>query len=607
MKRYRLKVILLHMIAFLAGYTSIFACYPFSVAYFAAAYISDRMRYTLFPMILLGMTLSASLGQVIRYAIAMLFVLLVAGIFEAGKRRISRFVMAGLAGSSVLVASWMLEDELLMAFGEAILVMSLTILFSLLLESFLITNAADYETEILHGPGKQKMEESAEVFRKLAGCFSQMPSRQEGFAAEDRDRMSRQMEEGFCTQCSKCLECWEKNYYDTLTTTSDLFAVMEKQGEVGPEQVKGRMRTQCIRLHAYIGAMRQVFDRARNNLFWYNRLIENREAVAGQLTEMADIMTVVAGDIYDIGDEKDLSVRDRVDRELARQHIKVLKTSVTKKKNGRYEVYVTMHTKGGRCIAAREAARYLSAVLEVPMVPHKDSRHVINGETVTIAFVEDTAFRVLHGAAKAVKPGQQVSGDNYTFCRTDSGQAVACLSDGMGSGIRACRESEAVVELLERFLDAGFCKETALKMINSTMLLTDGEPSCSTIDVCAVDLYDGVCEFVKLGAAATYIRRDHWVEFVQSTSLPVGVDHKMAGETSKTKLFDGDFVVMVSDGIIDAIAEKKPEDYMEDLILKQKTSNPKEMANAILSDVLSQCAYSPEDDMTVLVLGVWKK
>lgn len=46
---------------------------------------------------------------------------------------------------------------------------------------------------------------------------------------------------------------------------------------------------------------------------------------------------------------------------------------------------------------------------------------------------------------------------------------------------------------------------------------------------------------------------------------------------------------------------------MEDLILKQKTSNPKEMANAILSDVLSQCAYSPEDDMTVLVLGVWKK
>ena len=31
-----------------------------------------------------------------------------------------------------------------------------------------------------------------------------------------------------------------------------------------------------------------------------------------------------------------------------------------------------------------------------------------------------------------------------------------CLSDGMGSGMDACRESEIVVELLEQFLDSGF-------------------------------------------------------------------------------------------------------------------------------------------------------
>lgn len=607
MKLYRLKIILLHMIAFLAGYTSVFACYPFSVAYFAAAYVSDRMRYTLFPMILLGMTLSADLGQVIRYAIAMLFVLLAAGVFEAGKRKSNRWIMAALAGSSVLVSAWMFEDELPTALGEALLVMSLTVLFSLLLESFLITDAPDRGAQIIHGPGRQRMEESAEVFRRLAGCFSQLPSRQDHFETEDRDRMSRQMEQDFCVQCSKCLECWEKNYYDTLTTTSDLFAVMEKEGRVGPEQVKGRMRTQCIRLRAYLNEMGQVFDRARTNLFWYNRLIENREAVAGQLTEMADMMSAVAEDIYDAAENTDISVCDRIDRELAARHIKVLKTSVTKKKNGRCEVYVTMRAKGGRCIASKELAGCLAAVLEVPMTPHKDSRRTVSSEDVTVAFVEDTAFRVLYGAAKAVKPGQQVSGDNYTFCRTDDGQAVACLSDGMGSGIQACRESEAVIELLERFLEAGFCKETALKMINSTMVLTDGEPNCSTIDVCAVDLYEGVCEFIKLGGAASYIKRDHWVEIVHAASLPVGVDYKTAGETSRTKLFDGDFVVLVSDGLLDAVAEKEPDDYMEGLLLGQKTENPKEMANAVLSEVLGQCNYNPQDDMTVLVLGIWKK
>ena len=38
-----------------------------------------------------------------------------------------------------------------------------------------------------------------------------------------------------------------------------------------------------------------------------------------------------------------------------------------------------------------------------------------------------------------------------------------CLSDGMGSGVEACRESEEVVELLEQFLESGFTQETAAK------------------------------------------------------------------------------------------------------------------------------------------------
>ena len=94
-----------------------------------------------------------------------------------------------------------------------------------------------------------------------------------------------------------------------------------------------------------------------------------------------------------------------------------------------------------------------------------------------------------------------------------------CLSDGMGSGMDACRESEIVVELLEQFLESGFSQETAARMVNSALVLNGREGMFSTVDICAVDLYTGICEFLKAGAAATFIRRDHWVEAISSESL----------------------------------------------------------------------------------------
>ena len=55
--------------------------------------------------------------------------------------------------------------------------------------------------------------------------------------------------------------------------------------------------------------------------------------------------------------------------------------------------------------------------------------------------------------------------------RKTGGRFVMCLSDGMGSGMEACKESETVVELLEQFMESGFSQETAAKMVNSALVL----------------------------------------------------------------------------------------------------------------------------------------
>ena len=72
----------------------------------------------------------------------------------------------------------------------------------------------------------------------------------------------------------------------------------------------------------------------------------------------------------------------------------------------------------------------------------------------------------------------------------------------------------------------------------------------STVDICAVDLYTGVCNFLKAGAASTFIKRDHWVESITSESLAAGLVQQIDFETASRKLYHGDYLIMMTDGVL---------------------------------------------------------
>ena len=189
----------------------------------------------------------------------------------------------------------------------------------------------------------------------------------------------------------------------------------------------------------------------------------------------------------------------------------------------------------------------------------------------------------------------------------DGGRFVMCLSDGMGSGMEACRESETVVELLEQFMESGFSQETAAKMVNSALVLKGEEGMFSTVDICAVDLYTGICNFLKAGAASTFIKRDHWVESITSESLAAGLVQQIDFETASRKLYHGDYLIMMTDGVLDALPDQKEEETMKEIIMDVHEESPKDFGRGILERVLGYSDYHARDDMTVLVAGVWKK
>ena len=143
-------------------------------------------------------------------------------------------------------------------------------------------------------------------------------------------------------------------------------------------------------------------------------------------------------------------------------------------------------------------------------------------------------------------------------------------------------------------------------MVNSALVMKGQEGIFSTVDICAVDLYTGICNFLKAGASATFIKRDHWVEAISSESLAAGLIQQVDFETSSRKLYHGDYLIMMTDGVLDALLPCGGGDH-ERIIMDIHEETPKEMSRGILERVLGYSDYCARDDMTVLVAGMWKK
>lgn len=332
------------------------------------------------------------------------------------------------------------------------------------------------------------------------------------------------------------------------------------------------------------------------------RLAENREILADHLTEIAGIMRTLAQESYQVHPLKEKEVK-RILRACRENGILIRGILRTEDEVRGMRLIAELCVMEKHVLTAEDAADYLSVLFDRRLVPEKDSLFFLTGEYETIVFEEEAPYSVLTGAAKATREEEKVSGDSYCFLEHGNGSMILALSDGMGSGEKAMTDSEAVIDLLEKFMEAGFSKETAAEMINGVLIARSEEENMSTLDMCDVNLYTGECEILKIGASYTYIKRGREVERMESGNLPLGIFHKIDLDKQSVFLKDGDYVIMVSDGVVDGIGD---EQLLQEVLEEMNIQNPQEIANYILQFVLHKTLGRIQDDMTVLCMGIWE-
>lgn len=340
------------------------------------------------------------------------------------------------------------------------------------------------------------------------------------------------------------------------------------------------------------------------NQIWKNKFDESRNIMSGQLNQISKIIEEYSHEMYDFvkitGEEEEYIRHKLKGRKVYMDKIMGIENRRHKK-----EYLITAKCEKGVTIGTREIAEAVSEAFGKAYMPSRNCRKVISNEFTTTTYVEEANFYVLHGAARKARGESGISGDNYSLKELENGQVLMGISDGMGYGASACLESETVIELLEQLLDSGFDGDTALKMINSVMIMNSEEEHPATLDYGVIDLHSGMCDLVKIGAATTFVKRGNWVETIKSTSMPLGMFAEVDYDSTSKKLYDGDLVIMVSDGVIDALNTEDNDGKLVEIIRDIDGGSPKEIADCILEKAVSDKSRLT-DDMTVLVTGIWE-
>ena len=208
-------------------------------------------------------------------------------------------------------------------------------------------------------------------------------------------------------------------------------------------------------------------------------------------------------------------------------------------------------------------------------------------------------FKLEYAKCSEPKKGEKVCGDNC--CVFSSGnKQIICLADGMGSGPEAAKESLRSSKLLENLISKGVEKEDAIKVINETLIKSEYE-TVLALDITMIDLKTGVCEFIKAGAAPTYIVRNGSLYELGTKSVPIGILDEVSLEYERSKMLSGDIILMISDGMISDGSE-----WLSFLIRglsKAELQSPLLLSDSIMS-AAKHLDKNFSDDLTVIAAKI---
>ena len=399
------------------------------------------------------------------------------------------------------------------------------------------------------------------------------------------------LQQKVCDGCDEKTACWSNNFD---ATAGDILVIMglEKKG-------KGKLQLErnCHRLHEL---RRQVqLGKAQYSLSMLSKAKsrEMRRLLTEQFTGMGDFLGELSDRIIKsrtVDTVRSMSLRAAMIDGGA--YIDAL--SCFNCDEGRLSVEVSCFER-----PVEGDYRLMKNILEETTGRFFDEPSVsITDLGAFIRFEENPPFYLLVGTAQRPFVKDAPCGDSVAFCKRGDTCSAVLLSDGMGTGSSAALDSTMAVTLMEKLLSGGFSFESAVRLVNSSLIMKSTDESMATMDGLCVNLYTGQADFYKAGAAISFIRSDREIFVVEESSLPLGILREVSFAKTDTVLRSGDIVLLVSDGITAGDCG-----WINDELLSWSTNNMEDLAGHIVQLAALRQDRLSGDDLTAVAVKIVEK
>ncbi|MDL2289768.1 SpoIIE family protein phosphatase, partial [Clostridia bacterium OttesenSCG-928-F22] len=386
-----------------------------------------------------------------------------------------------------------------------------------------------------------------------------------------------------CVACKEKSKCWSADFVHTYAAFEAMSAICH--GEEAEEPVW--LYERCANYQTVIQAMKDLSGQESETLRLRRALWESKVLAGRQLEQAGRIMKGMAGQ-----DETYLfhaQLEQRLADAFAQEGIRLLQIDV----KGEEALLVNLSVKAGR---QQDLEQLVSRACGKEM--YTVSRRV--GKKVEhLEFAEAIKLEVYSGSMQVCSPGQEVCGDSCGHVVIDGSRQAVIISDGMGVGEQAAKESQMAVRMVHNLFRAGYDKTFILQTVNQLLML-NGEENYATLDICTIDAAKKTAEFIKVGAPPSYILYGGEVESIKGAALPIGILDAVTPSVEQHMLSGMEYIIMMSDGVYECAGEDDIKDWIKEL----RAEDCKGMAKELLTRAVDN---GLQDDATVTVIATEAK
>ncbi len=433
-----------------------------------------------------------------------------------------------------------------------------------------------------------KLQKLAMVFSRLSNSFDSGGVKEMAGAHLGMSRMFDQLAGTVCTGCLNYKRCWERELYSTYSQLMDYLTKTEGGGDFN-----GLLARRCHNLEDLLTQAESFYRQFASERRWAVKVHECKDVVSEQLRGVADVIGQLTRQI-----RLDINCRQDLEEELADRlrgwGIEVHDLSVQGTERNLPQVHLRAKVPAGE----NPLGVIQALVAEVVGQPIQLVENTPAGETNRLIFAIPIKYKLELGVAQSAKG--DVSGDCFSHLQTATGNHVYMLSDGMGKGRGARAESNQALLLARDMLEAGFSTETAIKALNSLLVLRGGE-KFATLDMAVVNSTVGTLRVFKTGAAPSFVKVGEDVELISGAGLPIGIVPGIEPRLVTRSLCPGQYLVMVSDGVIDG--QGRDEDWLVNQLRAVGNLAPSTMARQLLNRA-ARVGSQLQDDATVMVVRI---